>query len=142
MADALILDETVRVPAEAIRMKAVRSGGPGGQNVNKVASKVELRIDLGRIEGLDEGAMLRLKARIRNQMDAEGNWIVVSDRTRDQLKNLEDAREKVLKLLAECRVAPRPRRATRPTRGSQERRLAQKRSASDRKRDRRGGGWE
>lgn len=141
MADPLILDETVRVPAAAIRMKAVRSGGPGGQNVNKVASKVELRIDLARIEGLDEGARLRLQTKLRNQLDAEGWWIVVCERSRDQLANLEEARAKVLRALAECRIAPRTRTATRPTRGSQERRLAEKRGASERKRARKGG-WE
>lgn len=65
----------VAVPEGAIRMKAVRSGGPGGQNVNKVASKVELRIDLDRIEGLDEGARQRLREAVRNQLDAEGRWI-------------------------------------------------------------------
>lgn len=127
------------VHEDEVVFTAIRAQGAGGQNVNKVSSKVELRIDLDRIEGLPEDARLRLRVALRNRLDAEGLWIIVSDRTRDQLKNLEDAREKAIAALRAALVRPVPRHATRPTRGSQERRLDAKRRASETKRARRGG---
>ena len=139
MADPISVTATVRVPGEAIRFKAVRAGGAGGQNVNKVSSKVELRIDLTAIEGLPEDALARLRAAQRNRLDAEGLWIVISDRTRDQVKNLNDAREKAAEAIRVALIRPIPRKATRPTKGSKERRLESKKRISATKQQRRGG---
>jgi ribosome-associated protein len=121
----------VFVPSEAITMRAVRSSGPGGQNVNKVASKVELRVEIAHIAGLDAAARERLRA--LGSMDAEQRLIVVSQRTRDQRLNAEDARDKVRLLILRALERPRPRRATRPTKGSVERRLQDKRRRSETK---------
>jgi ribosome-associated protein len=142
MADPIPVSPGIVVPAQAIRMKAVRSGGPGGQNVNKVASKVELRVNLQLIEGLDEGARQRLQQALRNQLDAEGCWIVVSSATRDQRANLDDAREKVLRAVEKALRAPTPRTKTNPTRSSQTRRLEAKRHAARIRHDRKGGDWD
>lgn len=142
MVESIEIAEGVSVPARAIQVKAVRSGGPGGQNVNKVASKVELRIDLGGIEGMDEGSRRRLEQAVRNQLDAEGCWIVVSSRTRDQLLNLEDARAKVVRAIEKSLQAPRHRTPTRPSRASQARRVEAKRRTAVLKQGRRSGGWD
>jgi ribosome-associated protein len=142
MAEPIAVTGTIVVPAKAIQMKAVRSGGPGGQNVNKVASKVELRIDPNQIEGLDEGARQRLRQAIRNQVDAEGTWIIVSSLTRDQILNLEDARGKVARAIEKALHVPKHRTPTRPTRGSQVRRVEAKKRTAQIKQGRRGGNWE
>jgi ribosome-associated protein len=137
MAEKLIISPSVVVPAEAFSMRAVRSGGPGGQNVNKVSSRVELRVDLDRIDGLDDGARARLRKLCAASLDSDGRLIVTSQRTRAQHMNLADAREKVRALVARALERPRRRRPTRPTAGSVERRLADKKRRSRAKATRR-----
>jgi ribosome-associated protein len=132
----LALGPSVTVPAQGWGWKAVRSSGPGGQNVNKVASRVELRVDLGRIEGLSTPARERLLRLTANRRDAEGRLLVTSQRTRDQSRNLEDAIQKTCALVAQALVAPRPRRPTRASKGSVERRLSGKKREGARKRQR------
>jgi ribosome-associated protein len=135
--DPLVVRPGVVVPAEALSMQASRSGGPGGQNVNKVSSKVELRADLSRIVGLDAAALERLRAMAAGRLDAEGRLLVVSQRGRDQRANLDDAREKVRALVLQALVVPRRRRRTRPTRGSNERRISEKKRRGSQKASRR-----
>lgn len=139
MAEALEIAPGVVVPEAALRFRAVRSSGPGGQNVNKVASKVELRVDLAAITGLSPDARARLRSLAAGRIDADGLLLVASQLTRDQSRNLEDARAKVRELVARALVAPKRRRATRPTRSSREKRLDAKRHAARRKAFRRGG---
>jgi ribosome-associated protein len=135
------VDARVSVPPQALEVTFVRSSGPGGQNVNKVSSKAELRVDLAAIQGLSEGARQRLD-KLARRRDRQGRWIVTSQRTRDQSRNLADATEKVRALVALSLVAPRRRRATRPSAASVERRLAGKRRRAERKRARRARGDE
>ncbi len=137
MGEPIRIAKGILVPEAALEWRAVRSSGPGGQNVNKVASKVELRVDLAGVAGLSAPARARLRALAANRLDAEGRLLVTSQRTRDQLRNLEDARDKVKKLVERATKAPRPRRITQPSRAAVERRLRQKRARSVVKRVRR-----
>jgi ribosome-associated protein len=129
--------DSVFVPADAWSWRATRSSGPGGQNVNKVASRVELRVDLDAIPGLSADARRRLRALAARRLDAEGRLIVTSQLTRDQSRNLEDAVQKVKSLVAAALVAPRVRRPTRVKRSAVERRIAGKKQTGARKKDRR-----
>ena len=134
MPDSIRVSEGVTVPGAALALAFTRSSGPGGQNVNKVASKVELRVDLSRIEGLHEDARRRLDTLTASRRDAEGRLLVTSQRTRDQHRNLEDARAKVRDLVARALRAPKRRRPTRATKGSVEARLeVKKRDAAIKK---------
>ena len=142
MLDPILINATVRVPGTALQMKAVRAGGPGGQNVNKVSSKVELRVDLALIEGLDPGSLERLRQRVKNQTDSYGHWILTSSLTRDQGANLEDARAKVAQAVQEALKAPIPRRPTKPTHGSKLRRVTGKKLTGARKQDRSNKDWD
>jgi ribosome-associated protein len=124
--DSFAVCAGVTVPGAAMALRATRSSGPGGQNVNKVSSKVELRVDLSRIEGLDFFARERLRALAAGSLDADGWLLVTSQRTRDQRQNIDDAQEKVRVLVLKALVRPKARRKTRPTRGSVERRIDDK----------------
>ncbi len=119
----IVVTDRVVVPGDAVEVRAVRASGPGGQNVNKVASKVELRVDLSRIQGLDDGSRGRLLRLVAGRLDRAGRLILTSQRTRDQHRNLEDARGKVQDWIARALIPEKERIPTRPGVGSRERRL-------------------
>jgi ribosome-associated protein len=132
--DAIVVTDSVRVPASALTMRAVRASGPGGQNVNKVASKVDLRVDLDAIEGLTDPARRRLRVLAGRRVDADGRLQITSQVTRDQARNLEDACEKVRALVAAAMREPKRRRASRPPAAARERRIDSKKRRSATKR--------
>ncbi len=132
----IVVSAAVVIPPEALEVTAVRASGPGGQNVNKVSSKIELRVDLAKVR-LPDDARARLVALAGSRLDAAGVLRVTSDKTRDRPRNLDDACEKVRELVARALVRPKVRRATKPTRGSVERRLKAKRAKSQIKHTRR-----
>ena len=126
---------------EELVERFVRSSGPGGQNVNKVASAVELRFDAAQSPSLPEDVRTRLLARRDRRITDEGVIVISAQRFRTQERNREDARERLAALVLAATVAPVKRVATRPTRASKERRLTGKRERSQVKRNR-SGGWD
>lgn len=121
------------IPASELSWTAVRASGPGGQNVNKVSTKVELCFDLPASAVLGEDVKARLRALVGRRLDASGRVIVVSQAGRTQSRNLDLARARLAALVRAALVPPRARRATRPTASSRARRLTSKRRTSEKK---------
>jgi len=134
---AIIVNERITVPESAIVTQAARSGGPGGQNVNKLATKIQMWIDLGQIQGLFPDELPRMREFLKSRLDGDGRLLVMSQLTRDQARNREDCAAKAADLLRASIVRPKIRRKTKPTWSSKQRRVEQKRHRSDQIRDRR-----
>jgi len=130
------VNDRVVVPEAAVETKAVRASGPGGQNVNKLATKIQMRVDLDRVVGLQGDDLSRVRQFLTSRLDAEGRLLVMSQETRDQARNREDCASKVAGLLRAALVRPKVRRRTKPTRASKERRVEAKRRHADRLRER------
>jgi len=126
MSESIIVTDAVRIPEHALRMRAVRASGPGGQNVNRVATKVILEVELDAIDGLADDQRARLRQLARRRLDARGRLVMTSQAARTQARNLEDARDKVRMLGVAALERPRRRRPTTPTRCAEERRIAEK----------------
>ncbi len=130
MPEPIEVTPAVRILPAALEVHAVRSSGPGGQNVNKVSSKILLLVDLAGIEGLDAAARRRLASIAGRRLAADGRLLVTAGESRDRFRNLEAAREKVRQLVARALVVPKVRRATGPSVAAREKRLqAKKRDA-------------
>lgn len=134
--DDLSVNERVVIAARHLSWSAARSGGPGGQNVNKVSSKIDLRFDLDGCETLSLPVKMRLRTIARNRLDADGFVLITSQLTRDQKRNLDDALEKLAEIIREALFVPKARKPTKPSRGSVRRRLDEKQRNSAKKQSR------
>lgn len=136
----LDIDGAVRIPDDELVERFVRAAGPGGQNVNKVSSAVELRYDVAASRALTDAVRARLLARRDRRLTDAGVLVIQANRFRDQGKNREDARARLAEVIRAALVAPKRRIATRPTRASKERRIDAKKTRAAIKRNR-GSEW-
>ena len=124
------------MPQGELVWSAVRASGPGGQNVNKVSSKVELRFDFEASVVLTPSVKSRLRKLAEHRLDAEGRILIVSQQSRNQPQNLEHARKHLAELIARALVVPKLRRATRPSKAAKKRRVNDKRQQAAKKQNR------
>jgi ribosome-associated protein len=141
-AQEIIVTGSIRVPLAELEFVYARSGGPGGQNVNKVNSKVQLRLNQAASRALPPEVAHRFRTQNRKRITDEGIFLLVGQQFRDQPRNKADVIERFRELLVEASKAPKVRRPTRATRGSQLRRLDAKKRRSNRKAGRRSPGVE
>ena len=134
--------EDVEIPEGALSETVLAATGPGGQNVNKVATAVELRFDVAGSPSLPEPVRARLLARRDRRLTDDGVLVLAAQRFRTQERNRQDARERLAHFIEAGLHAPKPRIATKPSRGARERRLGEKRGRASIKQGRSGRDWE
>jgi len=137
----LVVTPRLRIPCEELRFTYARSGGPGGQNVNKVNSKATLRWNVGTSGSVPEDVRAAVTLRCRRRMTSEGDLLVTSQRFRDAGRNAADCLEKLRRILVEVATPRKARKPTRPTTASKHRRLDQKRRTRRKKESRRPECW-
>ena len=129
----LVVNSSISIPLKELNFTFSRSSGPGGQNVNKVNTKVTLHWPVAESPSIPEPVRRRFLERFPNRINSEGEVVLASQRYRDQGRNVADCMNKLREMLAQAATAPRKRKKTRPTRGSKERRLREKKAASEKK---------
>jgi ribosome-associated protein len=139
-AQEIVVTESIRVPLAELEFVYARSGGPGGQNVNKVNSKVQLRWNQSASRALPPEVAHRFRTQNRKRITDDGIFLLVGQQFRDQPRNKADVIERLRELLVAASKAPKTRRPTRATYGSKLRRLDAKKRRSSRKEGRRSPG--
>ncbi|GAB4279063.1 MAG: alternative ribosome rescue aminoacyl-tRNA hydrolase ArfB [Candidatus Rifleibacteriota bacterium] len=122
----LQINDNLVIPADQIHISAVRSSGPGGQNVNKVATCIELRFNPKNCNLLKPAVVERLLFAARNRLDADGNIIVTSQKYREQYRNLIDAYDKLKAMIQKALRPPKIRKPTAPSKAAKEKRVTKK----------------
>jgi ribosome-associated protein len=133
---SIIIDES------ELTERFILASGPGGQNVNKVATAVELRFDVANSQSLPAAVRERLIAIAGKRLSSAGILVIAAQRFRSQPRNREDARERLATLIREAATPPKLRRATRPSKAAKRRRVDDKRQLGARKRERSESGWD
>ncbi len=134
--DPIQITDTIAIDEREIEQKFIRASGPGGQNINKVATAVQLRFDVANSPSLPAEVRERLMGLAGRRITADGVLVIEARRFRTQARNRQDAIERLIALIRKAAEKPKPRRKTRPTRRSQERRLEGKRQRGETKRAR------
>ena len=129
--------DSISLHENEIQLDFIRASGPGGQNINKVSSAVQLRFDAAKSSALSEEVRNRLKQISGHRMTADGILIIKAQRYRTQDRNREDAIDRLVALIRQAAEKPRPRRPTNPSRAAKQKRLASKRHRGEIKRHRR-----
>jgi ribosome-associated protein len=132
----IFINERLSISLTELRFRFARSGGPGGQNVNRVSTQVELLFDVKGSPSLDESQRQRLLSQLKNRIDQRGVLHIVAQSSRSQLKNRAEAIERFRELLRRALYLPQPRKPTRPRRASREKRLQEKRQRGQIKKQR------
>ncbi|KAB2894191.1 MAG: aminoacyl-tRNA hydrolase [Kofleriaceae bacterium] len=127
----IVVTPRIVIPGDELTEAFVRSSGPGGQNVNKVASKVELRWTPQTSAALSFDDRAYLLTKLGGRLTLDGELIVTSDRYRDQPRNRADAAEKLAAIVRAALARPKPRKKTKPSRGAKERRIASKKKRGE-----------
>ncbi len=135
--DELLITRRVRIPGRELTLSYARSGGPGGQHVNKTATKVHLRWNVQASEALTDVDRAWLLERLASRITAEGELLVTAETHRDQRRNVEVALEKLASTVREALRRPKKRKKTRPSRAARQRRLDSKKRLSAQKQERR-----
>src|SRR5437879_5412953 len=120
------IDARISIDESELEERFIRASGPGGQNVNKLASAVQLRFDVRGSPSLPHDVRVRLERLAGRRLTREGVLVIAAQRHRTQERNRQDALDRLIELIRRAAVAPRPRRATRPSAGARERRLQSK----------------
>ncbi len=132
--DNLVINNRLTIPASQLSVSFARSSGPGGQNVNKVNSKVTLRWQIRDQPLISRAWRERFLQRFGTRVNVRGELVISSERYRDQPRNLEDCREKLAEMLRQVASSPTVRKKTKPTQGSKRRRLDAKKRQGEKKR--------